>query len=303
MSPAGEDGERPDRALPILLSVVVHAAVVALLGWGWWNHRAPKATPQQLAIEATIVVDRAVTPEPAAMAAAPAQPTPVPAPAAPAPPPASQASQASQLQAQREQERRDQERRAQERRDQEQRDQEQRDQELRALRAADERAANERELREQREQRERAAAAAAAAVEARRREQEAAARKSAEAAQRSAQEKARRESELRAQLAVEERINAARGSAAAAQWASLITDRITRAWIRPPSARPGVNCEVRVTQVPGGVVTGVQIGSCNGDAAVRESIEAAVYRASPLPSPTNPDVFERIFTIYFHPDE
>jgi colicin import membrane protein len=60
---------------------------------------------------------------------------------------------------------------------------------------------------------------------------------------------------------------------------------------------------VRVTQVPGGVVTGVQIGSCNGDAAVRESIETAVYRASPLPSPTNPDVFERILTIHFHPDE
>jgi colicin import membrane protein len=122
-------------------------------------------------------------------------------------------------------------------------------------------------------------------------------------AQRAAQEKARRESELRAQLAVEERINAARGSAAAAEWLSLIRDRVTRAWIRPPSARPGVNCEVHVTQVPGGVVTGVQIGSCNGDAAVRESIEAAVYRASPLPSPSNPDAFDRNLTFTFHPDE
>jgi colicin import membrane protein len=47
----------------------------------------------------------------------------------------------------------------------------------------------------------------------------------------------------------------------------------------------------------------VQIGSCNGDAAVRESIEAAVYRASPLPSPTNPDAFDRNLTFMFHPDE
>jgi colicin import membrane protein len=273
MSPAGAGGERPDGALPILLSVLVHAAVVALLGWGWWSYRAPKPALQQLAIEATIVIDKAVTPEPATSAAAPAPPEPVPAPApTPAPPP-EQPSAQEQRQARQEQEQR----------------------------AADERAAHERELREQREQREHAAA------EARRREQEAAARKAAEAAQRTAQraaqEKARRESELRAQLAVEERINAARGSAAAAEWLSLIRDRVTRAWIRPPSARPGVNCEVHVTQVPGGVVTGVQIGSCNGDAAVRESIEAAVYRASPLPSPSNPDAFDRNLTFSFHPDE
>ena len=83
----------------------------------------------------------------------------------------------------------------------------------------------------------------------------------------------------------------------------MIRDRVTRAWIRPPSARAGVNCEVHVTQIPGGVVTGVQIGSCNGDQAVRESIEAAVYRASPLPTPSNPDLFDRSLVFNFHPDE
>ncbi len=86
-------------------------------------------------------------------------------------------------------------------------------------------------------------------------------------------------------------------------WLALIRDKVTRAWIRPPSARAGVNCEVHVTQVPGGVVTGVQIGSCNGDAAVRESIEAAVYRASPLPTPSNPDLFDRNLRFNFHPDD
>jgi colicin import membrane protein len=272
MNPAGEGGARPDRALPIFLSVLVHAAVVALLGWGWWNYRAPKPAPQQLAIEATVVIDKAQTPEPAVSAAAPAPPVPVPpvpVPPVPVPtlvPPAAQPSAPEPQQLQHEHDQR----------------------------AADERAAHERELRAQRER---------AAAEARRKEQDAAARKAAEAAQRVAQEKARRETELRAQLAVEERVNAARGSAAAAEWLSLIRDRVTHAWIRPPSARPGVNCEVHVTQVPGGVVTGVQIGSCNGDAAVRESIEAAVYRASPLPSPTNPDAFDRNLTFTFHPDE
>jgi len=60
---------------------------------------------------------------------------------------------------------------------------------------------------------------------------------------------------------------------------------------------------VHVTQVPGGVVTGVRIGSCNGDEAVRASIETAVYRASPLPTPSNADIFDRDLTFSFHPDE
>jgi colicin import membrane protein len=160
-----------------------------------------------------------------------------------------------------------------------------------------------------REREQEAAAAAAAAAE--RERQETAAREAKQAeekaaqeqAQRVAREKSKRESELRAQLAAEERINAARGSADEVAWLALIRDKVTRNWIRPPSARAGVNCEVLVTQVPGGEVTGVQIGSCNGDAAVRQSIEAAVYRASPLPTPSNPDLFDRNLKFNFHPDD
>ena len=55
--------------------------------------------------------------------------------------------------------------------------------------------------------------------------------------------------------------------------------------------------------MPGGEVTHVEIGSCNGDEAVRESIEAAVYRASPLPPPSDPDVFDRNLKFNFRPDE
>jgi colicin import membrane protein len=61
-------------------------------------------------------------------------------------------------------------------------------------------------------------------------------------------------------------------------------------------------CELNVTQVPGGAVTNVRIGACNGDQAVRESIEAAVYRASPLPPPPDPTLFERNLIITFRPD-
>ena len=73
----------------------------------------------------------------------------------------------------------------------------------------------------------------------------------------------------------------------------MIAARIERAWIRPPSAHAGINCQVRITQVPGGAVTAVQVGSCNGDDAVRQSISDAAYRASPLPAPSDPALFDR----------
>jgi colicin import membrane protein len=82
-----------------------------------------------------------------------------------------------------------------------------------------------------------------------------------------------------------------------------LQNAIQRAWIKPSSARVGVDCLVEVTQVPGGVVTGAHVTQCNGDAAVRQSIENAVYRASPLPDPPDPALFQRNFAFRFKPNE
>ena len=287
---------RGDRTVAVLLSVLLHAAVVGLLGWGWWHYRKPPEPPRQLAIEATVVTANTATPAPAPTpqpvapateppaAATPPQPAPVSAPPVPEqaqPDKAAQAAAARRENAVRE--RKEQADRERER-VREQRADEQRERE------AAERAAAEKEAK---------AAAKEAADKA---AADKAAKLKAQAAQ-AAQDKARREVELRAQLASEERINAARSSAEMASYIAMITGRINRAWIRPPSARAGLSCELHVTQVPGGEVTAVQIASCNGDQATRESIEAAVYRASPLPSPSNPDLFDRNLVIRFHPDE
>ncbi len=253
---------RRNRWLAVLLSILVHGGIVAAVGWSWWTLRAPVRAPQQLAIEATVVLEKTVGAAPARTAAAPI-PAPTPAPKPPEPP-REPATPPVDLKRAAEEARREKEREAA--------------------------AAATARLEEEKESAERNAKEA----------QEQVAREETERATR---DKAKREKELRAQLAAEERVNAARGSTEEVAWLALIRDRVTRAWIRPPSARAGVNCEVLVTQVPGGVVTGVQIGSCNGDAAVRESIEAAVYRASPLPTPTNPDLFDRNLKFNFHPDE
>ena len=65
---------------------------------------------------------------------------------------------------------------------------------------------------------------------------------------------------------------------------------------------PGVTCIVLVSQVPGDEVTSVKVSSCSvNDAALRESVEAAVLRASPLPTPPPGVPFERNLELTFAP--
>jgi colicin import membrane protein len=131
----------------------------------------------------------------------------------------------------------------------------------------------------------------------RRQEEEAKKRRAAE----EAKAQAAREEELRKQLEAEEGVMEARGSTAMAQYVALIRQHVERRWIRPPSARTGLDCEVKVVQAPGGSVLSAQVTRCNGDAAVRQSIETAVLRSSPLPPPSDPRLFERTLLLQFKP--
>ncbi|MCC5867650.1 MAG: cell envelope integrity protein TolA [Gammaproteobacteria bacterium] len=173
----------------------------------------------------------------------------------------------------------------------------------------------ERRAREEEQARQRAEAERREREEAQRREREAAERRAREEAERRAREEAERrardeearrqaerESELRRMMEGEERRRQAEQAGLLDQYRRMIEQRIVRNWARPPSAGPGLRCEVNVRQAPGGTVLDVRIGTCNGDEAVRRSIEAAVYRASPLPDPPDPSLFERNLTIIFRPE-
>jgi colicin import membrane protein len=118
-----------------------------------------------------------------------------------------------------------------------------------------------------------------------------------------ARAQAQRESELKAQLAEEQGRMQARSSGLLGQYVAMIEQHVIRHWNRPASARPGIACEVKVTQAPGGTVLNARVGKCNGDAAVIQSIEAAVLRASPLPQPPDSRLFERELLIIFKPNE
>jgi colicin import membrane protein len=280
------------------LSVLLHGALVGVLVYGYFQFRRPPPPLTALAIDATVVsqstldaAQRSATPSPQ-----PVPPTPAP-PAVEQPPPPDPAAQQAAAQAEAAQKAAA----AQVEAAHEQ---------AAAKRTADQLAARQREAdaAEREAAQEKAAQAKAKAAE------EVAARKAAAQAQAQAQAQAKAAAAAKAQSAAsqadlqrsidaEERLAAARASGAMSTWAAQIQARIQRAWIRPPSARAGLDCTLYVTQVPGGEVVNVKLGSCNGDDAVKQSIQDAAYRASPLPAPADPSLFERNLEVTFRPTD
>lgn len=77
-----------------------------------------------------------------------------------------------------------------------------------------------------------------------------------------------------------------------AVYQAMIQQRIYRNWKVPASAQDDLSCSVRVRQARGGHVLGVSFVRCNGDEAVKRSIEAAIMRSSPLPDPPEANLFD-----------
>ena len=88
-----------------------------------------------------------------------------------------------------------------------------------------------------------------------------------------------------------------------ARWVFALQQQIARNFVLPASAPEDLECVVNIRQLAGGQVVNVVVGRCNGDASVRRAIEAAVYKASPLPSPDNPRIFDRDLQITFKPEQ
>ena len=123
--------------------------------------------------------------------------------------------------------------------------------------------------------------------------------------QREENERLRREAEATAraeEIEAEDRRLAANDSPAMAAYQFAIAQRIRRNWSMPASAGPDTVCVVRVRQIVGGEIIGFNIVDCNGDEAVRRSVEAAVQRSSPLPTPSDPDLFRSNLEITLRPE-
>ena len=113
--------------------------------------------------------------------------------------------------------------------------------------------------------------------------------------QREENERLRRELEAeqrQAEIDAESQRLAAVDSGQLAVYQAMIQQKIYRNWNVPASAMDDLRCSVRVRQVRGGDVLGVSFLSCNGDEAVKRSIEAAIFKSSPLPDPPEASLFD-----------
>ena len=287
---------------PLAGSTGLHVVLVALLIGAavQWRSEQP---PVELAIEGYVADLPPDQSTPKARAAPPPAPAPKPVEAAPQPPepaveppPERRAEEAAAAERAAQAEKAEQAAQAE-------REKRQADERAREKAAADQARAEEAERKR------------AAEVEAKRKAVEEESRRKAEAAEakrkaaeqaqadREAKARAEREAELQRSLAAEEESAALARSGVMDEYRSLLVQTIERSWIRPPSARAGLECTLYVTQAPGGTVIDVKLGPCNGDQATRESITNAVFRASPLPAPRDPRAFERRLEIVFKPTE
>ncbi|RLA55578.1 MAG: hypothetical protein DRR04_14710 [Gammaproteobacteria bacterium] len=128
------------------------------------------------------------------------------------------------------------------------------------------------------------------------------ARRDAEA---DAQRQAVAEADLQQQMAQEQaEFNAGRLRTKSDEYQIAIQAQVTLNWKRPPTARPGLRCTLRIVQIPGGQVISAAIaGSCIADEATRRSIVAAVERTGSLPFRGFEDVFDREIDFLFKYDE
>jgi colicin import membrane protein len=285
---------------------VLHGVLFAAIGYTWWTYKQDRPQPT-LAIEASVVDAKSVPgigklpPQPEAPPPpAPPQPTPEAQPQVepegpPQPTPEELARREQELkqQAEREDQAKQAEQAKQLELDRQREEQEQERQQEQAL--AEEKAAQEkREADEKKAALDKAEAERKAAAEAKKRAEE----------QQKAEQQANteREADLQRSLSQEIHQDQIRNSAAMTTWQSQIMAAIQSKWEQPATARSGIVCVLDVTQLPGGTVTNVRIGSCNGDQAVRETIQTAVYKASPLPPPPDPALFQRELIITFRPN-
>lgn len=273
-----------DNGQAVVFALLVHVAIGALLFVGFQG-RVEVHQPSGTVIEAQVVdvsdmVEQMQQREEAAEQAA-----------------EEAARRERERQAEAERERREAEQQAAEQRRREQAEQQRRDEarqaELERQREAQRQRQQElEEIQQRREEAERRAAEAEEQLNA------AEERREREELEKQREAEAQRQRELMEREAAAQREQAR--ASQTGEWIGAVKSVVTRSWIRPPTARPGLSCTVSVRAIPGGeVISASIVEPCDADEATRRSITNAVMSASPLPYRGYEDAFQRSFNFRF----
>jgi colicin import membrane protein len=79
-----------------------------------------------------------------------------------------------------------------------------------------------------------------------------------------------------------------------AKYTALILQAISQQWIIPTNSNRSATSILEITLAPGGVVKNVVLKKSSGDVLLDRSAITAVYKASPLPVPSDPALFKRM---------
>ena len=76
------------------------------------------------------------------------------------------------------------------------------------------------------------------------------------------------------------------------KYKALIISAIGQQWLVPSGVDPSLSCIYEIQLAPGGVVLSVTLVKSSGNSALDQSAQTAIYKASPLPVPTDPTAFD-----------
>jgi colicin import membrane protein len=117
-----------------------------------------------------------------------------------------------------------------------------------------------------------------------------------------------REAQLRAQAERESRERATQAASAAltraqADWIDRIRAKIKSNIILPPDIAGNPEARFDVVQLPTGEVIDVRLAKSSGVRAYDDAVQRAILKSSPLPRPSQPELFVRTLELRFRPQE
>jgi colicin import membrane protein len=112
------------------------------------------------------------------------------------------------------------------------------------------------------------------------------------------QQQAERDAQLRAQQQ-----QAAASKRALDEYRERIRLKVRGNLIEPGEIPGNPEAIFDVVQLPTGDIIDVKLRKSSGVRAYDDAVERAIRKSSPLPRPTQPDLWERVLTLQFRPRE
>ena len=86
------------------------------------------------------------------------------------------------------------------------------------------------------------------------------------------------------------------------QYKQMIRNSIEQHWKKPPTSIKGGECVLKIRQDEKGTILDVNFMRCEGDKLFIRSVEEAVWKSDPLPTPPSSDVFDSEIELTFKRD-